>query len=284
VYFKELIGYSGWNLFGNIASVARSQGSNVILNLFFGTTVNAAYGIALQVQAAVQMFASNVQLALNPQIIQSYASGDRNISVHYTLKGSRLLFFIILIVMLPIYYNTDYILNSWLEEVPIYSVKFVQLSLIAISIDSISGTLMTLVQANGRIKWYQIIVGFFIFLTLPLSYIFLYLGYDASTVFKVFIVTNIFSLILRLLFLKKLVDFKLTVFLKTVINPIAFVVLITIGILHVSLSFYIENELLNFILRTILIFLITLIVVFLLGLTRNERRYFFTFIRNKLKR
>src|SRR5690606_24692323 len=114
-YFGELISYSGWNLFGNIAAVAKGQGVNIVLNLFFGTVVNAAYGITNQVFSAVNMFVSNFQLALNPQIIKSYSQGNIEQSHYLISQGAKFSFFLMLIIVTPILLNTDYILNFWLK-------------------------------------------------------------------------------------------------------------------------------------------------------------------------
>src|SRR5690606_19286013 len=134
-YYKELISYSGWNLFGNIAAVAKCQGVNIVLNLFFGTVVNAAYGITNQVYSAVNMFVSNFQLALNPQIIKNYSQGNLEQSHYLILQGSKFSFYLMLIIVSPIILNVDFILEIWLVNPPEYTSVFVQLCLLNILID-----------------------------------------------------------------------------------------------------------------------------------------------------
>src|SRR5690606_18824182 len=200
-YYKELISYSGWNLFGNIAAVSKNQGINIVLNLFFGTVVNAAYGVTNQVYAAVNMFVSNFQLALNPQIIQNYSQGNFKQSHYLISQGAKFSFFLMLIIVTPILLNTDYILNFWLKTPPEHTTIFVQLCLINVLIDCLSGSLMTGMQATGKIKWYQIIVGTLVFLNLPISYFVLKLGAKPYSVYYVSIFISIISLQFRLYFL-----------------------------------------------------------------------------------
>src|SRR5690606_5752429 len=155
-YYKELLVYSGWNLFGNIATVAKGHGINLVLNVFFGTVVNAAYGITMQVQNAVSVFVNNFQLAVNPQIVKSYSQGDLNRTHQLIFQSSKYSFFLMLIITLPILLNTEYILTLWLKTPPPYTVSFVQLCLVNVLIDCISGPLMIGAQATGKIKIYQI--------------------------------------------------------------------------------------------------------------------------------
>lgn len=110
-YYKELMNYSGWNLFGNIASVARSQGSNILLNLFFGPVLNAAYGITVMVQGIIGNFVSNFQVAVNPQIVKNYAAGQNEASLNLMYKSSKFSFFGMLILVVPLLINLEYVMN-----------------------------------------------------------------------------------------------------------------------------------------------------------------------------
>lgn len=232
VYFKELIGYSGWNLFGGLASVSRGQGINIVLNLFFGTVVNAAYGLTLQVQSAVNQFVTNFQKAVNPQIIKTYSEGNIERMHKLIIQSSKFSFLLTFILAAPILFNTEFILNLWLKKPPIYTTVFVQLSLIGILIDCISGPLMVAVQATGKIKYYQIVVGSLIILTLPLATIWLYLGGKPEVVFYSIIVINLLSFLFRLFFLKRLLSLKINQFLIVavlriiVVSFVAFILII----------------------------------------------------------
>ena len=220
IYFKELIGYSGWNLFGGLASVSRGQGINIVLNLFFGTVVNAAYGITLQVQSAVNQFVINFQRAVNPQIIKTYSEGNLERTHQLIIQSSKFSFLLMLLLVAPILFNTDFILNLWLKNPPEHTAIFVQLSLIAILIDSISYPFRTGIQATGNIKKYQAIVGTIQILSIPISTIWLYYGGKPKVTFYAIIIITFLSLVCRIYFVEKLVKIDLNDFFYNVVSRI----------------------------------------------------------------
>ncbi|MGJ1410682.1 oligosaccharide flippase family protein [Sphingobacterium thalpophilum] len=282
-YIKELLGYSGWNLFGNIAGVARNQGNSIILNIFFGTVVNAAYGIAFQIQVAVQQFVSNFQAAINPQIIKQYAVGNTERMHNLIFMSSKISFFLLIIIVFPIWFHLDFLLSSWLGIVPQGTLDFVKLSFIYLLIDSISYPLITAVQATGKVKRYQVFLGSFIFLSLPLSYLALKFGMEAKSVFYILIFITFSSLIIRMFFLKNLLHLKPTVFTGKVLMPISFVVVALTVFSSVcdKFSFFEANSVYQHIIYGVLFFLVGVITVFCLGFTNTERNLFLGFIRSK---
>ncbi|WP_312311729.1 MATE family efflux transporter [Empedobacter brevis] len=282
-YYKELIGYSGWNLFGNIASVAKGQGVNIVLNIFFGTIVNAAYGITNQVFSAVNMFVSNFQLALNPQIIKNYSQGNFKQSHYLISQGAKFSFFLMLIIVTPILLNTDYILNFWLKTPPEHTTVFVQLCLINILIDCLSGSLMTGAQATGKIKWYQIIVGTLVFLNLPISYFVLKLGAKPYSVYYVSIFISIISLQFRLYFLKKTMNFDVKTYYWTVLlKVIVLSCLALIMVYCIKTYFRYEVSFLVFIVESSSIVLLLIFLIILLGTTKKERDPIIQLVRKKI--
>jgi O-antigen/teichoic acid export membrane protein len=127
---KKMFGFAGWNFIGAASSVLRDQGGNIIINLFCGPAVNAARGIAYQVNTAINGFVSNFMMALNPQITKSYASGERDYMMTLIFQGARFSFYILLLLSLPVIINVHYILTLWLKIVPEHTTFFVQLVLI----------------------------------------------------------------------------------------------------------------------------------------------------------
>lgn len=269
--YKTMISYSGWNLFGSIAGVAKGQGVNVVLNMFFGPTVNAARGIAIQVQSAVQGFVSNFQMAVKPQIIKSFAAGDKDYMTSLIIKSSKFSFYLIFILSLPIILEIDQILKLWLKTVPEYTNIFTILILIVILIDSMSDSLMTGVQATGKIKLYQAVVGSLQIAILPISFIFLNYGYSPEITLFVNIVISIIALIVRLIFINKLIGFPISFFFKDVIFN---------NILVVALSFVIPYLIkMKMDANTLRIFTIAFIsiiwslsIVYIVGLNKSEKR------------
>lgn len=201
--FQQIFSFAGWNFIGASSAVLRDHGGNIIINLFCGPTVNAARGIAFQVNNAIQGFVSNFMTALNPQITKSYAAKNYTYMMTLIFQGARLSFYMLLLLSLPIIINTHYLLTLWLNTVPEHTVLFVRLVLIFAMSESISGPLITAMLATGNIRNYQIIVGGLQMLNLPTSYILLSLGAIPETVLIVAVLISQCCLMARLYMLKK---------------------------------------------------------------------------------
>lgn len=268
--YKTLISYSGWNLFGNIAAVAKGQGVNILLNIFYGPVVNAARGIAMQVQSAVNSFVSNFQMAVNPQIIKSYAADEKDYMTSLIIRSSKFSFYLLFLLSLPIILEVDQILRLWLKTVPDYSSIFTILILVIILIDCVSGPLMTAIQATGKIKVYQAVVGSLLMLILPISYVLLKQGYSPEITLYVNIVISIIALSFRLYLVWKLLEFPVLIFLKEIILKNFIIVLLSI-----SLPLFIRHFMDENLIRLIVIVFITLIwnagIIFALGLQKSEK-------------
>lgn len=274
-YFIELLSYSGWNLFGSLAVVARGQGSNIILNLFYGTNINAAYGIGTQVQTAVQLFVNNFQIAVNPQIIKTYAQGDFKQNHKLILQSSKLSFFLLFIIICPIWFNTKYILELWLKNIPDYTPAFVQLILVYILIDTISAPLMVGAQATGKIKWYQIVVGILLFLNLPISYVLLKRpNAEPNIVFELMIVISFITLLFRILFLKYMIRLNVFDFSKKVIFPILLVSALSISIIYFLMPLItLHNFFMLFVVKLLIIAVVNIGLITIFGLDIQERNF-----------
>lgn len=278
-YYKELISYSGWNLFGNVASIAKGQGVNIILNLFFGTVVNAAYGISNQVAGAVNLFVTNLQLAFNPQIIKKYSQGERDQTEKLIFQGSKISFFLLLILVMPILLNTNYILIIWLDEVPQHTVLFVQLALVGVLIESLSGTLITGAQATGKIKWYQIIIGTLIFLNLPISFFALKLNMEASYVFLISIVISIMSLIFRLFFLRVILRFNVKKYFNDVLLKTIIVSALMSGYYRMHNRYVLDKAtFVSFFLDSFTVVTLLIVIIYVVVINQEEK----AFLKNKI--
>ena len=282
-YYRELLSYSGWNLFGNFAFVAKGQGINMVLNIFFGTVVNAAYGITIQVQSAINVFVSNFQLAFNPQIIKSYSQGNHTQTLSLIFQSCKFSFFLMLILVSPILMDTTYIMNLWLKQPPENTTIFVQLSLISILIDCISGPLMVGAQATGKIKNYQIVVGTLVFLNLPLSYLVLSLGYMPSSVFVVNIFIGVIALGFRILFLSKILKLNVSNFFSQVLAKT--ILIAFLSFMMISLTKYIDFDIslhILFVFKSALLILFLILFIFLFGFNQVERKFVMQLINSKL--
>ncbi|MFA5713890.1 MAG: lipopolysaccharide biosynthesis protein, partial [Bacteroidales bacterium] len=220
-YYRELVSYSVWSLFGNVAGLAKMQGVNMVLNSFFGTIINASYGVTAQVAGAVQSFVNNFQVALNPQIIKSYSQNRFKESETLIFQGAKFSYLLLLVIAVPVLLESRYILELWLKEVPPHTVTFVRLSLINLLIDSLAGPIITAIQATGKIKRYQLLVGSLITLNVPISFIALKFTNSPHIVFVVSIAISLIAMQLRLYSLERVSPFSPLKFYRSVAIPLA---------------------------------------------------------------
>jgi O-antigen/teichoic acid export membrane protein len=271
--FKEMFSFAGWNMIGVSSTLIRTQGINIVLNIFFGTIVNAAMGIANQVKTAVDQFSNNFLMALNPQITKSYAAGDHVYLFKLVFNGSKYAFFLVFFLTLPIIIETEYILSLWLKTVPDYTVIFVRLVLFISIIESMSKTLIQTMFATGVIKRYQIIVGSVTIFNLPISILFLYLGFEPQITMLIGIFIALIALQVRLQMLKTMVSLPVSTYYKEVILVVFLVAIVAVVLpLIVVLNF--KPDFLRFILNVLLSFISVLGSVYFIGLSRSERNVF----------
>lgn len=227
VLIKSISSFAGWNFIGAGAGILSVQGANILINVFYGVTVNAAKGISNQVEHALVVFTDSFMTAMRPQITKSYASGDYNYFMTLIYKGARLSFYLTLLFALPVFLETNYILKIWLKIVPDYTVIFVKLSLIYVLLESFSRTLVPAMLATGRIRNYQIIVGGLLLLNVPISYLFLAQGYQPQVVIVVAIVISFCMLVARLLLLKNMIKISILYFFNKVLMNSLIVLLLS---------------------------------------------------------
>ncbi len=202
---KEMFSFAGWNFIGVTSGVLRDHGGNILVNLFSGPAVNAARGVAFQLNGAVQGFVTNFMTAVNPQITKSYAAGDTEYLFPLLRRASKMSFCLLLVIALPILFNTEYLLGLWLKDVPEYTGVFVRLFLILALSESISNPLITAMLATGRIRNYQLAVGGLQLLNVPVSYIFLKAGAAPEVTVVVAIVISQLCFFVRLAMLCRMV-------------------------------------------------------------------------------
>lgn len=276
---KQMFGFAGWNFIGASSVVFRDQGGNIILNIFFGPTVNAARGIANQVNTAITGFVQNFMTALNPQITKSYASGDGEYMMTLIFQGARLSFYMLLLLSLPVLINTHYILVIWLKIVPEHAVLFVRLILIFAMCESISNPLITAMLATGKIRNYQIVVGGLQLLNLPLSYICLKTGFVPESILVVAIIISLACLFARLYMLRGMIGLSSILYMKNVFLNVLVVASLS-AIIPYMLFCYMKETFFSFIIITLIAVLCTLVVEFYIGCNQKERFFVLNKVRN----
>lgn len=270
VAFKEMFSFSGWSLFGSLANLAAQQGLNILINIFYGVTVNAAAGIANQISTNVYGFISNFQTAFQPQIVKTYAAKEIDYFHRLIFQTSKFSYFMVLFLVLPILFTIDGILDIWLKEVPKYTAIFCRLILVFLSIEAITAPLWMSVQATGKIRNYQILVASLIFLNFPVAYIVLKLGMPVYSVWVIRIIVNIVVMIARCIYMKKKLNFPLLSYLKAVIAPILSVTFVAIPI-PLILNYMIHGFWQNMIIVGFATFALTILDVYFVGMNTHEK-------------
>ena len=268
--YKKLIQFTGWSLFGNIATITKTQGINILLNIYFGPVINSARAIANQVNNAVNTFGSSFQMSLNPQIIKNYATGNMAYMQNLVYSGSKISFFLLYIITIPILLETELVLKYWLNIVPEYTVIFTKLILIVVLIDCLSGPIMTAVQATGKIKYYQIIVGSLQLSILPLSFILIDKGFSPEITIFINIIISIIALYFRLTFLNKLIGFSIRKYFKEVIIKIISITVLTI-IPPLIICYCLPPSFARFIFISLSSITFTILLIFFIGLNKTEK-------------
>lgn len=269
--FHSMFSFAGWTLNGNLAVMGLNTGLNMLLNMFFGPVVNTARGIAYQVNGAISGFYSNFQLAMNPQITKYYAL-DELLQMHKLIEfGSKLSFFLVLLISVPVFVNAPYILNLWLGLIPEYSIAFLRIIILVTLIGSLSRPIITSVQATGNIKVFQIYEGSIMLLIVPIAYMFLKLGYPPESVFIIHLLIEIVAMSIRIKIVLPMIKYPIIDYLKNVIIPILLTSLTSFIFSLASFYMFNSNDFISFVIIVLLSLFFTSISIFLLGLLKNER-------------
>ena len=272
--FREMFSFAGWNFIGSISGLLRDQGINILFNVFCGPIINAARGLAIQVQTAVFKFSSNFYVAVQPQITKSYASDNVDESHDLVLRSSRFAFLLLTALIVPLITETDFILQLWLKEVPAHTTAFVQIILLCTLIDSLSTPLIYLMLATGNIKRYQIVVGLFNFINFPVAWIILYCGGSPELAQLSIIFFSLGALILRISMLRPLTHFPVRDFMVSTVSRCLFIVTICF-IVSLTISQKMDNGLSRFILNFSVTELTLGILLLTIGLNTGEKKFIF---------
>lgn len=215
--FRGIVSFVGWQTVATFGAMLKTQGVNIVLNSFFGPLLNAARGIAVQVNSALMGFVGNFQVATNPQLTKYYAQADMGNMRRLTIQSSKMCFMLMLLVSAPILMETEPILKLWLGEVPKYSVLFVRLCLIANLANFMSSNIDYAALASGRIKWYQLICSIINACNLPIVYVAYRLGAPAMAMYLIEIALSVITLVVRLLFIRQIIALPVRVYCTKVL-------------------------------------------------------------------
>lgn len=281
--FKEMLTFGAWTMNGTVAVLLYTQGINILLNIFFGPVVNAARGIAVQVQNAVASFCYNFQTAVNPQIIKSYAANDLAYMHKLIYATSKYSFFLLYLISLPIIIETKMVLSLWLKTVPEYTVIFVRLMLLICLLEALSRPIIIAAHATGNIKRFQLWEGSCLLSILPFSYCALKLGLKPQSVFIVHLVVAILTQYIRLYIISPQIQMKLAGYFKEVISRVIYVTIISTMFPLLLYSYLLHNILNSFFICFISI-MCSLCSIYFWGLKNEERKLIIDKIKKIYKR
>ena len=270
--FMEMLSFAGWSLYGNFSAVLLTQGINMLLNIFFGPLVNAARGIAVQVQNAVLQFAVNFQMAVNPQITKYYASNEIKQMHLLIVRGAKFSVYLLLVMGIPLLFETDFILKIWLKNVPEYTDVFIQLILGSSLVSIMGGPMNTANQATGKVKFFQFISGGIVIIGFPFYYLVLKLGYPPYSVFILQFVVGIITQLIYLLILKSQIGLSIKMVCKKLYTPV-----LIVSLLSFIVPFLILNQMdegwMRLVILSLLGMLSSSIIILSFGLDSNERGF-----------
>ncbi|MDE7154144.1 MAG: lipopolysaccharide biosynthesis protein [Muribaculaceae bacterium] len=282
---KQMFSFSGWMIFGCLSDILASQGVNMLINIFFGPIFNAARAIAAQVQGAVSQFSVNFMMSVNPQIVKSYSSGAVKDSFELVFQSSKLSFFLMLMVAMPLIVRMQPILTIWLKEVPDYAALFAQLILVEYLIRSSYTPIAQINYATGNVRLYQFSIACLFIVTFVGSYILYKLGFPVYSTFILAIIVAAIGLLVRLLILRKQSGFPMGEYLRKVTLPLSIVFLLSISA-SLLINSYLPDSFMSTLAGCLSAVIVSGIFAWTIGLTKTERSFVmskFALILNKIR-
>lgn len=267
---KEMTGFAGWGFFGSSAYMLNTQGVDMLINIFFGVTLNASKGVATQVQNAVMQFVNNFTIAVNPQITKSYAAGNMEYMYKLVCRGARFSYFLLLVFVVPIVCETEYILYLWLKLVPEYAPIFLRLTLFGALMTLLGNSMLTAIFATGNIKKYQLwitIVGCLVF---PLTWIAYKLGFPPESTYVIYIIIYFLLNFIRVYIAKGLMSFPIKLYVFNVLLKVIIVSIISF-ILPLLVVCNLEEGFFRLCVTSIVSLFSTISTIYILGLEETER-------------
>lgn len=281
--FNKLLDYIGWNLFGSVTTILNTQGQTLVLNIFFGPIVNAAKAISDRINSIVVSFSNNFYMAVRPQIIKSYASGDHDYMFKLVIRSSKFSFYLLFLITLPLIILMQSILTLWLGANQLNSdmIIFSQLMLVFSLVNVFENPITAMIQATGNIRKYEIVIGFFTLLLLPICYFIFTLGFPAYYSIIVLIIIYIIALFFRLVIAKQQLGMSIQHYFSSVFAP-----LLMTSIPSAALSYYItkffSKNFLGLTYSVSCCLFISITFIFFLGLNKSEKNTSINFIKTKL--
>ena len=268
---KEMFGFAWWAFFSHAVGIMNTQGVNILTNMFFGVALNAARGIATQVEGSLSQFIGNFTTSMNPQIVKSYAAGEKDYMFQLICRGGKFAYFLALVFVIPLFIEADTVLRVWLGEAPAYATVFLRLTLLAMLPQVLGGILFTAAMATGNIRNYAIAVNGVSVFVFIFSWGLFCLGFPPEAAYCVHIFVRIVLIVVRVLLLKGMITFSPMLYVKSVffkilpVSILAFAFPVLVFLLPIPKSFW------RIVLVTAVSVPATVFIASVLGLTKEER-------------
>ena len=282
--FKEIFSFTGWNVIGTAAGIFKVHGLNLLLNMFYGPAVNSARGMAMKVFGMVSQLRENFMVATKPQIIKAYSGGEHEGMKKLVFQSAKFSTYLMLLLAIPFLAEMPFLLGIWLKEVPAYTAIFATLLLVNALLEGADLPVSMAIQANGNIKWYQIVVGSIQLLILPVTYLFLKLGtFPPQIVFYLSIAFSVLVFFGRMYFAKRLTGISVPEIATRALLPMLVVTLVPL-----AAALFVRGLMPQGWIRLVCVTLTSTVILGLsawtLGMTRSERETVLRFIRKTLSR
>lgn len=281
--FHEIASFSGWNIFGCGAVALQGQGVNILLNMFFGTVVNAARGIAFQVNSIILQFVNNFQTAVNPQIVKLYAAGNKTEMIKLMINNSKFAAFLLLFIAIPVFIELEFVLKIWLGEYPDYTPIFLRIIIIQSLVQTMTRPIVMGLHATGKMKMPNITAGIVLLMILPVSYLLLMMGCSPVVIFIVNVIPWVLETVIDSYWLYKYVDFPIGLFYKEVYGRVVPLSLLMLFVPY-SIHLMLEYGWVSFFVVCIVSVVNSTLCIAYLGIPKNQRTMAFNFIRSKIRR
>ena len=280
---KKIFSMVGWNTIGTAVWAVNSQGVNILLNIFCGPAVNAARGIAYQVNHAINNFGTQFYTSVRPQLVKSYASGNYDDLYKLFFSSSKYSVFLLWIFCLPMMLCVDTVLGLWLTTVPEHTGIFTILVLVYSLVNNLNNPIWSLALAIGELKQYVLIGSTVFLMSFPISWIFLFIGYPPESVFIVNIIVRSAYIYVVLMIINRYIPISLIKYFKSVLFPIIAVVTCS-GSLSLMTSLFLTHSIVDRMIVCVICVITTILSIFTVGINNHERLVLITQVKKRLRR
>lgn len=281
--FMSMLGFSGWNLFGSFSNMMRDQGVNLILNFFFGPIVNAARGVAMQVNTGVTGLVNSILTPVRPQVVQSYARNEMERVMNLTYTISKFSLFFLLLICLPLCLEIDFVLSIWLgDNIPEHTQTFIIIILLTSAILIPMSSQAALVHASGKMRNYQVIGSTVKVLSVPIAFFLMKIGYAPEWALIMVLLFDAIGLIVGMFIIRTLMPFHIKEYTLKVFVPVIPVAILSF-LVSWGVHIYVQNDLIRFLLVLLVSTAVCCLTIYFFGITKEEKTLFMQLLKIKSK-